>query len=622
MTNGGDWLPLVYPLAPDTSAPLVSIIYPENITYYSNVTSLNYTVYDGHLQACWYSLNNGQTNITITCGVNITGLNAGDGSHTWTIWANDTYGNENKSSVTFSVNTTELLFNITIISPESVIYTDTSVTFAISTNKDASNCWYNLDSSGNTLMSQLNATFFNDTFIFSRGSIHTVNFTCNDTNNNFAYTSDITFRIAEEAGCTPRWNCDDWSNCTNGKQNRTCIDENRCGRGIGMPENCVLLPDNKNICIEERACIENCIEFARIYSSWSECISGTQKRAVNHSYICEGSVAYSNTSEEYFNCICNVDIDVYWPLISDLRVPYNSTITFHAETSDKSVLQGETNLSIRWYINDILEKEESTSKDKFESDFAKTFESGNYKARLEVSNNCSKEEIEWQIEAIFSNCTEDWQCEWSECSSKYYKYPFNCFDVNECTTNLYYPSPKKCYCVVLPNCTEWEECIVDYSHEDVLRGNYILQGMQKRYCNDSNHCLKHQFEERRICNLTVPVEIKKVERCHSEYLNIYETKTNKLVATFKEQRLANMSKLFVMFTPTDSEGYCSYCYDGIKNYDEEGVDCGGPNCPVCVPKYKDLFWLWKLLAELIVLSAIVYLAFSLENARREPQKAF
>jgi hypothetical protein len=33
----------------------------------------------------------------------------------------------------------------------------------------------------------------------------------------------------------------------------------------------------------------------------------------------------------------------------------------------------------------------------------------------------------------------------------------------------------------------------------------------------------------------------------------------------------------------DFSGYCGYCYDGIKNYDEEGVDCGGDSCPACVP---------------------------------------
>ena len=25
-----------------------------------------------------------------------------------------------------------------------------------------------------------------------------------------------------------------------------------------------------------------------------------------------------------------------------------------------------------------------------------------------------------------------------------------------------------------------------------------------------------------------------------------------------------------------------YCYDNVKNYDEVGVHCGGPNCPACV----------------------------------------
>ena len=92
--------------ASDTIPPLLSIIYPQNTTYNINVSSLNYSVSDANLQSCWYSLNNGATNTTITtCGNNVTGLTSTEGSNTWKIWANDTNNNINTSSITFFKDT-------------------------------------------------------------------------------------------------------------------------------------------------------------------------------------------------------------------------------------------------------------------------------------------------------------------------------------------------------------------------------------------------------------------------------------------------------------------------------------------------------------------------------------
>jgi len=89
----------------DITPPFIQIIYPENTTYNKIITELNYTVSDD-ADTCWYSTDNGATNTTITCGQNITGLTANEGSNTWIVWANDTAGNVNSSSVTFIVDTT------------------------------------------------------------------------------------------------------------------------------------------------------------------------------------------------------------------------------------------------------------------------------------------------------------------------------------------------------------------------------------------------------------------------------------------------------------------------------------------------------------------------------------
>lgn len=88
----------------DTTAPNLVLLDPDNITYSATVTQINYSVSDDvSLESCWYSLNGGSTNVSMTCGNNVTGLNSGEGTFTWTIYANDSSGNENISSVTFTV---------------------------------------------------------------------------------------------------------------------------------------------------------------------------------------------------------------------------------------------------------------------------------------------------------------------------------------------------------------------------------------------------------------------------------------------------------------------------------------------------------------------------------------
>lgn len=83
----------------------ISISSPVNYQNYSaNITSLSYTI-NGDYQSCWYSLNNGVTNSSVTCGNTINGLNSSEGSNTWTIYANDTNGLQNKTNVTFRVDT-------------------------------------------------------------------------------------------------------------------------------------------------------------------------------------------------------------------------------------------------------------------------------------------------------------------------------------------------------------------------------------------------------------------------------------------------------------------------------------------------------------------------------------
>ena len=100
----------------DDVLPTINIVYPTNTTYTSVPLMLNSSISDTNLASCWWTNNSGITNNTFTCGNNITlGKNVSIGNNRLTVWANDSYGNRNSSSVTFNVNPSPNLDNITIV---------------------------------------------------------------------------------------------------------------------------------------------------------------------------------------------------------------------------------------------------------------------------------------------------------------------------------------------------------------------------------------------------------------------------------------------------------------------------------------------------------------------------
>jgi hypothetical protein len=102
----------------DTAYPEISIISPLNNTNTTNINiPVNYIVSDSSLQACKWTNNSGAVNKTITCGTNITGQTWDQGSNTVIIYANDSFGNENSSSITFTVDS--ISPTISIVQPTS-----------------------------------------------------------------------------------------------------------------------------------------------------------------------------------------------------------------------------------------------------------------------------------------------------------------------------------------------------------------------------------------------------------------------------------------------------------------------------------------------------------------------
>lgn len=94
----------------DTISPSINLFYPENTTYNLIKTEINYTANDTNQDSCWYSIDGGSTNISINFfGENITGLSSIEGLNHWSIYCNDTFGNENSSEVYFTQDTTPFI---------------------------------------------------------------------------------------------------------------------------------------------------------------------------------------------------------------------------------------------------------------------------------------------------------------------------------------------------------------------------------------------------------------------------------------------------------------------------------------------------------------------------------
>jgi hypothetical protein len=90
----GSHIAIAYYSLTDITPPEITVISPQNETYYSSMVPLEFTVNEA---TSWigYSLD-GQANVTI--GGNTT-LTAGDGSHLVVVYANDTSGNVGSSSI-------------------------------------------------------------------------------------------------------------------------------------------------------------------------------------------------------------------------------------------------------------------------------------------------------------------------------------------------------------------------------------------------------------------------------------------------------------------------------------------------------------------------------------------
>lgn len=125
--------------------PTINLTYPLNNTNYTVLQSaLNFSAVDTDLDSCWYSLDLGNTNNTVLCSENVTGLTSNQGTNTWKVYTNDTSGFEASSRVSFFIDSLGPSISI-VIPPNNSLLTTTTVRVnytVLDSGVGVSRCWW------------------------------------------------------------------------------------------------------------------------------------------------------------------------------------------------------------------------------------------------------------------------------------------------------------------------------------------------------------------------------------------------------------------------------------------------------------------------------------------------
>jgi len=101
-TRGNNDSTLMWVNATDTIKPNVTINYPIGYSAYTDLTSFNYTVNETNLDTCWYSTDDGVTNLTEgDTGTSFVNISIDPGTYNVTIYCNDTGGNLGNDTLRF-----------------------------------------------------------------------------------------------------------------------------------------------------------------------------------------------------------------------------------------------------------------------------------------------------------------------------------------------------------------------------------------------------------------------------------------------------------------------------------------------------------------------------------------
>lgn len=181
----------------DTNKPNVTLIFPAtNSILLRNVSlNLNFSVIDELLESCWYSTDEGITNVSLPLCNNAT-FSIAPNSYNITLWANDTSNNLNSSkvfNVTFFYDNVKP--NLTINAPNTTYSGITYIPVNITAldNDGISNCYFNITRGASLeVLSTRIDNCANTTFIVSGNAVYVIHILVNDTTGNINI-SEATF---------------------------------------------------------------------------------------------------------------------------------------------------------------------------------------------------------------------------------------------------------------------------------------------------------------------------------------------------------------------------------------------------------------------------------------------
>ncbi len=134
----------IWLVSEDVLPPTLIISNPQEAEEYLTFDNdLEYSVYDPYPGSCWYSLDEGVTNSSpdATCS-NFTGLSGVEGTNTWTVYANDTVGNEVVASVVFTILIPDIVNpDVSSFTPpvETTYFPDSTISFSADISDDRNN---------------------------------------------------------------------------------------------------------------------------------------------------------------------------------------------------------------------------------------------------------------------------------------------------------------------------------------------------------------------------------------------------------------------------------------------------------------------------------------------------
>jgi len=164
----------------DTTPPTITIHSPLNTTYGTTTIQLKVSA-DEDISTWYYDLNDAG-NVSFTPNITIT---AQEGQNKLIVWARDSVGNWNSSTVYFSVDTTPP--TITILSPQNTTYNVTTIWLNVTADETVDTWWYNLNNTGNVTFTP------NTTINVTEGFNHLVVY-ANDTLGNIG-SNDVYFTV-------------------------------------------------------------------------------------------------------------------------------------------------------------------------------------------------------------------------------------------------------------------------------------------------------------------------------------------------------------------------------------------------------------------------------------------